>query len=82
MATGDEQFEEAQGIVNDLNQDFSVSKPYQGGTIFLLLNGGFIPSDDDEGLEETNPATGEFRLKSPPQDGSQPDRILVRYIEA
>lgn len=79
MATNDEKIEEASGITNGFNVDFSTSLPYQTGTLFVFLNGEIIPLDDDEGLVEDSPAAGTFHMKSAPRDG---DKIMVRYIES
>ena len=79
MASGDEWLEEATGNVNGLNADFSTSRPYQSGTLYILGNGQLWPADDDESADELSPAAGTFRLRTAPADN---DRVLVRYIEA
>jgi hypothetical protein len=78
MATNDEKIEEAAGVVNGFNVNFSTSLPYQSGTIYVLPNGSLWPSDDDEGLIEDNPLAGTFHMKVAPRSD---DRIMVRYIE-
>jgi len=79
MATNDEQIEEASGIVNGLNRDFTTANPYQSGTLFVLGNGQLWPADDDATADEVNPALGTFRLRIAPADN---DRVMVRYVEA
>lgn len=74
----DERVEEASGVVNGSNKVFSVSLPYQVGTLKLLVNGQLRQIDDDDGWTESNPATGEFTMLIPPDN----DKIFARYIEA
>lgn len=76
--TGDEHIEKAAGIVNGVNTTFSVSRPYQPSTLYVLANGQLRGILDDDGWLETNPATGVFDMLEPPQN----DKLFVRYIEA
>lgn len=78
MATSDEKVEEAIGIINGINVDFSASLSYQSGTLFVFENGFLLPTDDDRGLVEDSPAAGTFHMKVAPKTD---DEILVRYIE-
>jgi len=79
MASGDEQRERATGFVNGANVSFSVSSPYEPGTLWVSPNGILNDADADDGWVETSPATGAFEMKVAPRPG---DVVLVRYTEA
>lgn len=82
MAIDEEHLEVASGDVNGVNDTFYTSVPYQSGTLKLWYNGILIRRDDDDGFIETNPATGEFQVKEPPEGGLYPETPVVRYLEA
>ena len=76
--TGDEHIEKASGPVNGFNQTFTVSLPYQPGTLKLFVNGQLREITDDDGWTESNPSVGEFQMIIPPDN----DKIFARYLEA
>ena len=82
MATGDEHIEEPTEPINGVNVDFTTVHPYQAGTLRGFVNGLLKRPQDDDGLIETSPATGQFQMKEPPRGGVRPDTLHVRYLEA
>lgn len=71
-------FEVAAGAIDDVNMVFTVSAPYQPGTVAVFLNGQLKRRDFVDGWAETSPATGVVTLAEPPQTG---DVVQIFYID-
>jgi hypothetical protein len=76
--TGDEHLEIPAGLINGSNTTFFTSVAYQSGTIRGYHNGQLIRGDNDDGIIEVNPLTGEFQTRIPYPNN---DTLDVRYLE-
>jgi len=76
---GDEQIEVPTGLINGSNTTFFTSVAYQPGTLRVYHNGELIRNDDDDGVIEISPSTGELQTRIPYPNN---DTLDVRYLEA
>ena len=71
-------FEVATGAVDGVNTDFYTSQAYVVGSLAVFLNGQLKRRDFDDGWEEADPGTGEFRLFVAPL---ATDVVQASYID-
>lgn len=79
MAAGDEHLEVPTGLINGFNTTFFTLVAYQPGTLRGYHNGQLIRNNNDDGIIEVNPSTGELQTKIPYANS---DTLDVRYLEA
>lgn len=71
-------FEVASGVIDGVNVVFTVSAPYQPGTVAVFLNGQLKRKDFVDGWAETNPAAGIVTLAEAPRPG---DVVQIFFID-
>lgn len=76
---GDERLEVPTGLINGSNTTFFTSVAYQSGTLRGYHNGQLVRNDNDDGIIEVDPATGELETRIPYTNS---DTLDVRYLEA
>jgi len=59
--------DEAVGVIDGSNLDFSTPDPYVAGTLVVFLNGRQLTAARDNGWVEVDPDAGTFRMKIPPK---------------
>jgi len=75
-------FEVPSGIIDGVNNLFTVSMPYGAGTIAVFINGQLMERSLDDGWFETDPSAGSVTLKEPPRSsGVCPDVIQIFYLD-
>jgi len=77
-------FEVASGVVDGVNQIFSVSSPYSPNSVAVFLNGQLKRADFADGWVELSPSTGlvQLLIAPLPGDGMNPDDVVqIFYLD-
>jgi hypothetical protein len=77
-------FEVASGVVDGVNQIFSVSSPYSPNSVAVFLNGQLKRADFADGWVELSPSTGlvQLLIAPLPGDGENPDDVVqIFYLD-
>jgi len=60
-----------EGVIDGVNDTFTIPVPYEPGTARYFLYGILRYGPDDDGIIETDPANGEIRVREPPLPGDR-----------
>jgi len=75
-------FEVPSGVIDGVNTVFTVSRPYQPGSVAVFLNGQLKRRDLDDGWTETGPAAGIVTLTEAPRSaGVCPDVLQIFFLD-
>jgi len=79
-------FENATGVIDGVNRDFTVLYPYEPGSVAVFLNGILQTRTFADGWVETDPASGLVTLNEAPRalglPGVSPDVVQIFYRDS